>query len=200
MRGFHALVSSPFALAATGLALAAFMAFVLPLPDFSGAIMAGDGSAFDLDFAYTVEEAFERAAAFEGAEKAAFVRAHWTWDLAYPLVYGAFFLCAWAFALERLAPGSKASRAAPFLTLAAPLFDLAENAAASVLVSLAPARDGTAAFASRAAVLATPAKWIAVGACFAGVVLLFAALGAKALRRRFAGWASGSGGGPGVHS
>jgi len=192
MRGSKRLVGSPIALATSGLVLAAFMTFVLPLPDFSGAIVAGDGSAFDLDFSYTVAEAFERAAAFEGAEKAAFARAHWTWDLAYPLAYGAFFLCAWTFALERLAPGSRAARILPWLTVAAPLFDLAENAAASVLVALAPAREGLAAFAARAAVVATPAKWIAVAACFAGAVVLFAALGARALRRR-----AGSAGGPG---
>jgi hypothetical protein len=187
MHGFHRFIASPFALAATGVLLAAFMAFVLPLPAFSGAIVAGDGSAFDLDFSYSADEAFERVAAFSGAGREPFVRAHWTWDLAYPLVYGAFFLCAGAFALERLAPGSRAARVLPWLGLAAPLFDLAENAAVSVLVALAPARDGAAALAARAAVVATPVKWLAVGAAFALVAALFAALGTEALRRRFAG-------------
>jgi hypothetical protein len=166
--------------------LLGYMAFVFP--GFGGLRLtpAPDDPSFDLRFMAAPKESLALAAAMDPGVRHASIISHWTYDLVYPALYGAFMFIAWRWSLGRLGAGAARARLLSRLTLAAPLLDLAENACIAWLLATVaePALTyvGTGAVpgawtARAAAVLlsvATPAKWVAVGLVFAGTLLLFA--------------------------
>ncbi len=190
-------------------ALAAFAALLLYMlfvfPGVEGLRLAprlGD-SSFDLRFAAPPQQSLALAAAMDAPARRASIIGHWTFDLAYPLLYGAFFFVTCRWALRRIGGG----RLLSFLTLAAPLLDLAENAAIAWLLVTAPALPAAAALGpataagpaaaaalspaiapagARAAALllsaATPAKWIAAASAAAITLVLAAVAAARAIR------------------
>ncbi len=134
-------------------ATAAFMVFaftVLPAKAADAAVYTPPGASFDTSLFYTPAEAIERALSYGEEGRAAYIYDRWTFDAAFPLVYGLFMLSAWAFGLKRFAPsgippaGKAASEAGagkakpryrwllvPALGIA---FDFAENGAVTLLM------------------------------------------------------------------
>ncbi len=179
---FWRILGSGWFLAGAAALFAGFLPLVLvPYAD-AAAAYTPEGGGFDTTFFYTPGEALNRAAAFDEAGRFAYIADRWTMDLFWPLVYGALFASAAAFALRRAAasPGAFA-RVLRGLVLAGPLLDYAENVAATVLVASVPARP--IGWALAASVL-TPAKWIAISAAGVGIVGLYAAFAVRALGGR----------------
>lgn len=181
--------------------LLGYMAFVFP--GFGGLRLtpAPDDPSFDLRFTAAPKESLALAAAMDPGARRASIISHWTYDLVYPALYGAFMFIAWRWSLGKLGAGAARARLLSRLTLAAPLLDLAENACIAWLlaavaspesatvgavavdtVSVGAAEVGTASASARAAAIllsaATPAKWVAVVPALTGtiIVLAFAAL------------------------
>ncbi len=175
-------LASPWLFAAAIVVFLLFLALVLPGQSAKAAEGTPGGSSFDTSLFYTPAQAFDRAAAHAPEARFAYIAARWSFDLAFPLVYGLFALAGWAFGLARLGPRLSAPR--PRLALAAllgPAFDFAENAAATVVMASVPARPLGWGIALS---IATPLKWLFVVVGIGGAVALPVAAGIRALVRR----------------
>lgn len=136
-----------------------FTALVLPGQAAKAEIDTGSARSPDTSFFYTAQDLYEMAEAYGEEGRRAYVRARFTFDLIWPLVY-TVFLCtgiSWIFQ-KAFAPDSPWQRAnlAPLLGA---LFDYLENASTSVVMVRYPSP--TALVDTLAAVF-TLAKWVFV--------------------------------------
>jgi hypothetical protein len=161
----------------TLVALVGFLLFsTLVLPAQSAhAPGAGDVGSPDTSLLYTPAELYRMAEAYGEEGRAAYVRARWTFDVIFPIVYTAFLATAlsrltrWAFA-----PGSRWQRANLVPVLGA-VFDVLENTATSIVMQRYPLR--TPVIAELAPVF-TFIKWLFVGGGFV-LLLLGIAVGVR---------------------
>jgi hypothetical protein len=173
------LSAGPVALAGLVIFLL-FGALVLPGQAAAAEKAAGGAGSPDTSFLYTSDDLLRQAEAYGAQGRAAYVRARWTFDLAFPLVYGFFLVTSIGWLLKKaLELGSPWYRL-NLVPVAAVAFDFLENTATSLVMARYPAE------APLAAALApglTLVKWIFVYGSFA--VLVGAALVAvvRALRR-----------------
>ena len=152
-------------------ALAIFLVFsVLTLPAQNATLKEYDqglGSP-DTSFIYNSGTINAMAEAYGETGRSAFVHARWTFDLAFPFVYTFFLLTSVSLVFKR----AKISQTRwGWLNLAALggfVFDLAENTAASVVMSSFPIKTD---WAASLAPIFTPIKWIFIGITF--LLLLF---------------------------
>ena len=146
-----------------------FMFTVLPDQAAKAEAYAQGAGSPDTSFFYRPEALFEIAEAYGQEGREAYVRARFTFDLAFPLVYGGFlaFTISW-FLGKSLAEDSR-WRLFNLTPVLGVIFDLLENIAASLVIGLYPQR--LAAVAWLASVF-TLVKWIFVYGSF--VVLLAA--------------------------
>ncbi len=157
------------------IALAVFVLFTaLVLPGQSAqanASSAGAGSP-DTSLFYAPADLYRMAEAYGPAGRAAYIRARFTFDLIFPVIYGAFLMTAVSWLNGRaFAPASRWQRT-NLLPLVGCLFDYLENVSAALVMGRYPAH-------TPGLDLLTPAftalKWTLLAASFmlllAGVVL-----------------------------
>jgi len=141
-----------------------FMFLVLPDQAAKAQVYAQGAGSPDTSFFYRPEALFEMAEAYGEDGRQAYVRARFSFDLAFPLVYGSFlaFTISW-FLGQALAAGSRwrAANLAPVLGV---LFDLLENISAALVIGQYPARLTAAAWLAS---VFTLLKWIFVYGSFA---------------------------------
>lgn len=161
----------------------AFAILVLPAKSREVATYTPAGGQFDTAYFYTPAEVTEKAGRYTAAGRAAYIKDRWTFDLAFPAVYGFFMLSSWAFGLRRLSGLRRARQAAgrpeegrrswPTWLLCIPLagivFDLAENTAVTFVMLAWPDISFPLALAAS---LGTGLKWLFVFPGFGGAVLL----------------------------
>jgi hypothetical protein len=178
--------SSPWLFAAAAILLVLFLVAVLPGESARAARTTPEGASYDLSLFYTPAEAFEKAAAHSVEGRFAYIAARWSFDLAFPLVYGLFAFTGWTFALARLGSRAAELRGLAFVALLGPVLDFVENIAATVIMASVPARPPGWGIAAS---LATPLKWVFVVVGLGGAVALpvAAAIRALALRARSGG-------------
>lgn len=125
------------ALAATVI-FVAFVALVLPRQAAASRASANGAEAPDTALVYAPADLYRAAELYGPAGRAAYVRARWTFDVIWPLVYGGFLAAAlsWVFRLA-VADGSRwrLANLAPLLGVA---FDLLENSATSLVIGRYP--------------------------------------------------------------
>jgi len=156
-----------------------FTALVLPQQATKAAQETGSAESPDTSFFYSASDLYKIAESYGEPGRQAYVRARFTFDLVWPLVYTLFLATAisWAFG-RAFAPDSRWQRAnlAPLLGA---LFDYLENVSTSLVMLRYPARtpvvDGLAS-------VFTMLKWGFIGASF---VLLLGGLAIAAWRRAF---------------
>jgi hypothetical protein len=155
---------------------ALFIGLVLPRQAADAERDAGGAGSPDTSLWYSPGQLYEMAQAYGEEGRQAYVRARFTFDLVWPLVYAAFLGTAISW-LSRVGfrSGTLWQRAnlAPLLGLA---LDYAENVSTSLVIARYPARTPVVAWL---APLFTLAKWLFVGGSFA---LLALAAGAAAWR------------------
>ncbi|MCS6845917.1 MAG: hypothetical protein NZ528_16605 [Caldilineales bacterium] len=164
-------------------ALAAFLLFtalVLPGQAAQSAERTGGGPQPDSSLFYSAEDLYAMAEAFGPEGRQAYIRARFTFDLVWPLVYGAFLVTSIGWLAGRaFAPGSL-----PRLLVLVPVLGVAldylENLSTSLVMARYPALTPVV---DVLAPLFTSLKWAFVGGSF--VVLVGALLAAlqKRLRR-----------------
>jgi hypothetical protein len=148
-----------------------FTALVLPGQAAKAEMDSGGAGSPDTSFYYTADDLYRMAEAYGEGGRRAYVRARFTFDLIWPLVYTAF-LCTGISWLNRRAfgPDSPFQRANLAPVLGA-LFDYLENVSTSLVMirfpSETPVVDGLAA-------IFTVVKWILVNSSF--VLLLVGAV------------------------
>ncbi len=169
MKNLFTFLARPRTYAACLAAFLLFGALVLPWKSAQVARYTPKGAGFDTSLAYSPAEAQRRAGLYSEEGRASYVFDRWTFDLAFPAIYGAFMLSSWAFALKRLGKNRTGTHRFLAIPLAAVAFDLAENISVTVIMLGFPEAQGFAAFAASASTLL---KWIFVGAGFAGSLFL----------------------------
>jgi hypothetical protein len=152
---------------------ALFVAFVLPNQSAQGEAGEADAGSPDLSLWYTPAELYRMAEAYGPEGRQAYIRARFSFDVAWPLVYGAFLVTAisWLYA-RAFRPGSL-WRHANLIPVLGVLLDFVENVSTSLVMARYPNR--TPGLAALAPVF-TLSKWVFVGGSFA--LLLIGAVAA----------------------
>jgi len=144
-----------------------FSALVLPGQSAAAEAYAGSQGSPDLSLFYSPDDLLAMAESYGAAGRQAYVRARFTFDLAFPLVYTFFLAACTSWLLNRLLPAGSPWRLLNLLPLAAMLLDFIENIAAALVIGRYPA------LTPLAAAIAPPAtflKWLLVVGSF---LLLF---------------------------
>lgn len=125
----------------------------------------------DTSLFYSGGELFSMAKWYGMEGRSAYLRARWTFDLAFPFVYTFFLVTAVSWVLNRALPERSRLRLLNLLPLAAIAFDFLENSMTSIVMWGFPSR---IAIAEGLAVVATPLKWLTLAISF--LVLLIGLL------------------------
>jgi hypothetical protein len=147
-----------------------FSALVLPGQASRAEQETGEAASPDMSFYYSAGDLYQMAEAYGESGRAAYVRARFTFDLVWPLVYALFLTTAVGWIYGRAFPPGSPWRLANLLPLTAALFDYLENIATSVVMLRYPE---PTVLIGVLAPLFTVAKWSLLGLSF---VLLFGGL------------------------
>jgi hypothetical protein len=153
-----------------------FTALVLPQQAARSEQETGSGVSPDTSFFYSPAELYQIAESYGEEGREAYIRARFTFDLVWPLVYTLFLVTAisWVFG-KAFAPDSRWQRA-NLLPLVAALFDYLENLSTSLVMLRYPAQTPVV---DLLAPLFTATKWGFLGLSF---ILLIVGIVAAAWR------------------
>ncbi len=140
-----------------------FTAIVLPAQAAAGAFYTVRYAAPDTSVWYSPDDLYAAAQAWGTEGRAAYVWARVTFDVVWPIVYGAFLVATLAWVWARgTAPGSRWRRVA-LLPVVVVMLDYAENICTATVMARYPARTPVLA---EVAPLFTAGKWVALSAGF----------------------------------
>jgi hypothetical protein len=108
-----------------------FTALVLPMQSAQAEVAAGDVRSPDTSFYYTAQDLYRMAEGYGEAGRRAYVRARFTFDLVWPLVYTAFLCTAISWLTRRAFGASSRWQRANLVPVWAALLDYAENSSTS---------------------------------------------------------------------
>ena len=145
-----------------------FTGLVLPAQSDRAEAETGDGPSPDTSFFYTRADLYAMAEAYGDAGRRAYVRARFTFDLIWPLVYTAFLATAISWMYARGFPGGHGVQFANLAPLLGALFDYLENVSTSLVMIRFP--DRTPVLAIVAPVFTT-VKWMFVGGSFGLLII-----------------------------
>jgi hypothetical protein len=154
-----------------------FTALVLPGQSAIAEQVAGDAGSPDTSFTYSADELYRMAEAYGAEGRSAYIRARFTFDLVWPLVYAGFLVTVISWVYGRALQPDSWWQLANLVPLAGALFDYLENVSTSLVMGRYP--DQLTVVATLASVF-TSLKWIFLGGSFA---LLLAGLVIAAWRR-----------------
>jgi hypothetical protein len=155
----------------------AFSALVLPDQSATAAFYSAEVGSPDTSLFYSGSDLYRMAEAYGVEGRQAYVRARFTFDLVFPLIYGLFLTTCISWLLNRSLPAGNSWRRLNLTPLAGVLFDFLENISAAQVIGRYPLE--TPLLATLAPVF-TLVKWFFVGSSFA---LLFVGVGLTILKR-----------------
>jgi len=139
------------------------------------AVAKGAGSP-DTSFYYTPADLYRMAETYGPLGRQAYVRARYTFDVAWPIVYVVFLATAISWVGGRALPAASRWQRANIVPLLGGLFDYLENVAASLVMLRYPSPTPVAA---ELAPIFTMVKWLLIAAAFA---FLLVACGVAVIR------------------
>jgi hypothetical protein len=151
-----------------------FTALVLPGQSQQARAEAGEAGSPDLSFIYSADDLYRMAEAYGPDGRQAYIRARFTFDLVWPLVYTFFLATSLSWALRHALPDSSRWRLANLLPVFGAALDYLENVSTSLVMLRYPAATPVV---DVLATFFTPAKWTLLGLGFlflAGGLLLAA--------------------------
>lgn len=154
-----------------------FLALVLPRQAGTAAESSGDAGSPDTSFLYSPADLYRMAEAYGEEGRAAYVRARFTFDLVWPLVYTFFLATSLSWLLRRAFGAGSRWLLANLVPLLGALFDYFENIATSIVMLRYPAHTPVV---DVLAPIFTASKWLLLGVSF---VLLGVAAVAAVWRR-----------------
>ena len=163
---------------------AIFTALVLPAQAEAGAFYTDRYAAPDTAVWYSPGDLYAAAEAWGRDGRAAYVRARVTFDVVWPIVYGAFLLTTLAWVWARATDAGSRWRRVALLPVVAVMLDYAENICTATVMARYPAPTPVLA---ELAPLFTAGKWLTLSAGFVllGIGLIIAlATGRRARGRR----------------
>jgi len=168
----------------TLLGLLVFVVFsitVLPGQSAQAGRSAGQTGVPDLSFYYSAEQLYEMAEGFGEEGRSAYIRARFTFDLVWPLVYGFFLVTSMSWLAGKVLQEGSRWEMANLLPLAGVLFDYLENISTSLVMLRYPVETWLAA---NLAGFFTALKWISIGASFILLIIFFVGAIWKRLKKR----------------
>jgi hypothetical protein len=174
---FYRISTNQVALIST-IAFLLFSILVLPGQSVKAAAYSSGVGTPDTALIYSTANLNHMAEVFGEQGRQAYIRARFTFDLAFPIIYAFFLITASSWVLAQVLPADSPWRKLNLLPLAAMLFDLLENICASLVMAAYPAAHPLAALL---AVMFTPLKWIFL---FSSFILLWIAGCIKLVRSR----------------
>jgi hypothetical protein len=152
----------------------AFTAVVLPRQSAQSETYAGEAGSPDQSFFYTPDELYQMAEAYGQEGRSLYIRARFTFDLLWPLVYVVFLGTCLGWLCGKLFNGASRLRMLPWLPLLGGLFDYLENIAAAIVMARYP---DTSALAAFIAPNLTLLKWSLIAISFAAILVLIVRYG-----------------------
>ena len=111
-----------------------FTATVLPSQARKAEVYSGEAGSPDASFFYTNADLYRMAEAYGENGRAAYVRARWTFDVIWPLVYLFFLVTSLSWILARVVPEGNRWRLLNLFPAFGWLFDLLENISATLVM------------------------------------------------------------------
>jgi hypothetical protein len=115
-----------------------FTAVVLPWQSAKAEEFAGDAGGIDTSFFYTSEELYDTVRAYGEAGRQEYIKARWTFDLIWPVVYTFFLATATAFIFRRCCEPDNWTKWLNLVPVAGMIFDYLENLAVTLVMILFP--------------------------------------------------------------
>ena len=140
-----------------------FTAVVLPSQVTRSEAVTGDAASPDMSFYYTADELYQLAGSYGEEGREAYIRARFTFDLLWPLVYGFFLSTAISWTFRNAFSRESKLQLANIVPILGVLFDYLENISTSIVMARYPSP--TAVLDGLASVF-TMVKWIFVIASF----------------------------------
>ena len=157
-------ISTGWVALAALIVFALFGAFVLPAQsEAAGDERTSEAGSPDVSLWYSPAELYRMAEAYGPEGRRAYIRARFSFDVAWPLVYGAFLVTAISWLYARGFAQSSPWRLANLAPLLGVLLDFAENLSTSLVMARYPSR--TPGIDVLAPVF-TLVKWVFVGGSF----------------------------------
>lgn len=141
-----------------------FGALVLPREAARAEQTSGGAGSPDTNLLYSAQDLYDLAEIYGPDGRSAYVRARFTFDVAFPLVYGFFLVTAISWLGARVLPEKSSWRLANLVPVLGVLFDFLENSFASILMIRYPAATP---FAANLAPWLSLTKWGFVYGSFA---------------------------------
>ena len=162
-----------------------FLVWVLPQQAETAARNTGSDQSPDTLLHYTVNDLYRMAEAFGDTGRAAYIRARFTFDLIFPLVYTAFLTTTISWSLQRVQREESFWGLANLAPVLGMVFDYLENITASLVMSRYP--DKTPVIDNLAPIF-TLLKWIFIYGSFilllAGIVWVIWLWAASRIKRK----------------
>jgi hypothetical protein len=156
-----------------------FTAIVLPDQAAKAGETSGSSESPDTSFFYTAKDLYRMAEEYGPEGRAAYIRARFTFDVIWPVVYTAFLLTATSWLGGRLFPGSR-WQLLNLVPLAGTLLDFMENFGASLVFARYPAATPVIDVLTP---VSTLLKWVFITVSFVVLVVMAAASAWKAVRK-----------------
>ncbi len=156
-------LSSTWLMIVSLLLMILFMIFVLPAQAADSARAIGSDRSPDTSFYYSPGELYQMAEDYGVSGRQAYIQARWTFDLVFPLIYTTFLAAGISWFNRKLTGWGEAWKLTNLIPVLGGSFDLLENLATTLVMSIYPARPQ---IILSAASLFTPIKWILVSASF----------------------------------
>jgi hypothetical protein len=160
---FHRVSSGLITLVALVIFLV-FTAWALPSQAAQSESIVGDVGSPDMSFYYSAADLYEFAESYGERGRQAYIQARFTFDLAWPLIYGFFLTMGISWIFRRAFEPGSWLQLANLVPLWGVILDYLENIAASLVMVRYPS---PTAVVDRLATVFTMMKWIFVGGSFA---------------------------------
>lgn len=157
-----------------------FGALVLPGQSTLAEETSGGAGSPDTSFFYTRDDLYRMAETYGEAGRAAYIRARFTFDLVFPLVYTAFLATSISGLFLRACPAGSRWQIANLAPVFGAIFDYLENISAALVMGRYPALTPVVDWL---APVFTVIKWIFVGGSFALLVIGLAAFIMKRMKK-----------------
>ena len=177
---FLKISTSPLTLACLVIFLV-FSALVLPDQVAKVEVYSGEVGQPDRSFFYTAEDLYHFADTYGPLGRASYLRALFTFDLIFPLVYLAFLVTAISWLIKRVDLGWNRWGRLNLLPVAATIFDFLENISAAIVMARYPR---TTTVIDHLAGVFTLLKWIFIGASLIALLCLAIMVLARGFQRK----------------
>jgi hypothetical protein len=145
-----------------------FIAFVLPGQASSAKADAGIDRSPDMSFSYSANDLYHIAQAYGEEGRAAYIKARFTFDLIWPLVYMAFLTITLSWSYRRAFKPDSFLQLVNLVPVFGMLFDYLENIATSIVMARYPTHT---IIVDHMAPILTLLKWVFVGGSFVLLVI-----------------------------